>query len=254
MSLVYSTWFEIAALIVSFVYWKQLKSPFHYKCIFVFLILTVIVEISGSYFGHYHKANRFIYNFYDPIFFGFFLFMIYKDVYHKNLKKISKFILVVFLLFAAANFAYYQGLDLFNFKSYLSFKFNKHTFIFGSVLVIFTSLLYYFDLILLISLKKRLEDNLTFWIATGGLFYCAGSILSTSLHEYIVSNKIMMHNTFMFTAISRMMSVILYGTLILGIYMHATKDKRNQKKIRKMEEESAKDAREIEELRNAILK
>jgi hypothetical protein len=36
--------------------------------------------------------------------------------------------------------------------------------------------------------------------------------------------------------------------------MHATKDKRNQKKSRKMEEESAKDAREIEELRNAILK
>jgi hypothetical protein len=58
----------------------------------------------------------------------------------------------------------------------------------------------------------------------------------------------------MFTAISRMMSVILYGTLILGMYMHATKDKRNQKKTRKMEEESAKDAREIEELRNAILK
>ncbi|MCG9900622.1 MAG: CIR N-terminal domain-containing protein [Hydrotalea sp.] len=250
----YSTWFEIAALVISIFYIKKLQKPKTFLTLPIFLAITVIAELMGYYFGLHFKANRFIYNFYDPIFFGFFLFMIYKDVYHKNLKKISKFILLVFLLFAAANFAYYQGLDLFNFKSYLSFKFNKHTFIFGSVLVIFTSLLYYFDLILLISLKKRLEDNLTFWIATGGLFYCAGSILSTSLHEYIVSNKIMMHNTFMFTAISRMMSVILYGTLILGIYMHATKDKRNQKKIRKMEEESAKDAREIEELRNAILK
>lgn len=254
MSLVYSTWFEIAALIVSIIYWKQLKPPNHYLYIFFFLILTVLVEIAGSYFGHLYKANRFIYNFYDPIFFGFFLYMIYKDVYHKNLKKISLVILITFLFFAVGNFIYYQGLDLLNFESYLSFKFNKYTFILGSVLVIFTSLLYYFDLILLISLKRRLEDNLTFWIATGGLFYCAGSILSTSLHEYIVTNKIMLHNTFMFTAISRMMSVILYGTLILGMYMHATKDKRNQKKSRKMEEESAKDAREIEELRNAILK
>jgi hypothetical protein len=254
MYLAYSTWFEIAALAVSLWFWRQLKSPFHFFLIIPFLLITVAVEITASYIGPIYKANRFIYNFYDIVFFGFFLYVIFKDVVNKKLKTVAKFFLISFLLFGLLNFMYFQGFDIFNPSKYLEFKFNKYTYITGATLVILSSLLYYFDQILLISLKRRLEDNLIFWIATAGLFYCAGSILSASLHEFIVSNKIMMHKVFLTTAISRILSILLYSILALGVYMHATKDKRNQKKTRKMEEESAKDAREIEELRNAILK
>jgi len=205
-------WFELGALIICAVRFKELKKDKILKWFLLLLIVTNIVEW-GSYFGFFtifrsnpdKKSSNWIYNIFDPLEFGFFCYYYYCLIGSEKIKKRIIGLYALLLMLACINVSFIQG------WRYL----DSYTYILGCVLLIY----------LVVSYFKQLAQNMDennilvmphFWISVGILLFYSGDFFLFSFFEYFLQT----HNFHAFLPawkfFSNFLNIILYTCLSIA--------------------------------------
>jgi len=204
-SLAIHNYLEILALVVSLIFYPRLKSS-SLKLLPVFFLITVIVELGSKVLKVYYdyKNTSWLYNIYIMIQISFFPLLYFFCSKEKRKKLIFKFVLFLFLIFHFINILFYQGLYNFNYISYL----------FGSVLVIFSSFLFFLELIdegrEVILVKLPL-----FWITSAAILFFTGTFFYF-LFFYFLINKADINGN-LFRKILTILNIFYYSFLIIGM-------------------------------------
>ncbi len=147
------------SLLASLTLYFQGKTDLYLKLFPIFLLLTGVVEILGTYTSTHKIANTLLYNSFEIIEFCFYLFALMQIVRNKKVRKIILFILPLFLAIALYNMFFGQ-------KN----SFNTMTYALGCVLVVATCIYYFLELFQL-SHSVNLLRQPAFWICSGLLFF-----------------------------------------------------------------------------------
>lgn len=176
----------------AFLYLRKAKD---WWCLFIpYLICTVFTEAVGPYSTHKQIDNNYwIYNLFEPVYFSFILFILYKIC--MELFKIKIWMQVVSIVLIVS-YLYESFTSRFKGFSVLSYFFCNI-----SITIICCS--YYYHL-----LKQddyiEIKKHAPFWIIAGLLFFCFGSTIS-----YLFFNTLAQLNVKYGLPIRQIISVIL---------------------------------------------
>ena len=224
--------FELMAVLAGTYYLKTCKQPEKiHKYLVYFLWYTFLNEMIAlyapvayftqyKYFGFVENTifydNVWLYNIYILISIGFFVNFFRGYLSSIKLKKTIFYILIVYLLISVLNFIF---TDIF-FTSYSVLAIT-----FGTILLLFTIILFYFDL-LKIDKVFNLKYYLPFYISIGALvsYLCVAPLFTFSkyfneLNDSYVSLRV---NIIFVT------SIIMYSIFIIGFLVCAKKDAKEE--------------------------
>jgi len=199
-----STYIVCLAAIIGLFYYKKFKNTKYIYFIY-YLVFTFIIELLGYLFGHVFLIyNIFIYNIYTLITFLFY-FIFYKSVYKKrnNKKLMNKFILV-YLLFIIVDLIVFKP-DFFN-------DLFINDFVFGSVLLLITLILFLFEIISDKMIIFNFRKAFIFWVSIGVLLFYIGII------PVIISSEFLKFNG-LFDTVVLGLNIIMYGSFITGFIL-----------------------------------
>lgn len=192
-------YFMVASFIASVtVYFGSSSAPKYLKLFPPFLILTIAVELIGTYLLSIGRFNVSLYNFFTAFEFAFYLYIIKLVITNSVVKKIITYVTILYLLCAVANIVFIQKMKVF----------HTVTYAFGCLLIV-AACVYYFLELFKISQPVKLINNPAFWICSGLLFfYCCGFPLYgmfnflTGISKLIISNFyniVLILNVFLYT-------------------------------------------------------
>lgn len=144
---------------------KSVPKTYYYLKIFsVFLFLTLLAEIYGSYQSHLRRPNLAFYNFFSVFEFCFYMWVISCIVNKVIVKNIIWATIVFYAIAALINIYFIQKMQ----------AFHTLTYSIGCLLIVALCIYYFFELFRLPK-AVRLFNNPAFWICSGLLFYyCCG--------------------------------------------------------------------------------
>lgn len=125
-----------------------------------FLLLTLFVEIYGSFLSSIKHNNILLYNIFSIIEFSFYLFIIGRMLRNPIAKRLIIYTVFIYEFMCLVNISFIQGLK----------TFNTVTFAIGCILIVFACIFYFFELFRLPK-TEDLYKNPAFWICTGLLFF-----------------------------------------------------------------------------------
>ena len=168
------------------------------------LIMGLITEILGYYIG-FHTKLKFIYAVYNVYLFLNFIFYILffrSFILNKKKRKIVIYILLSLITFIAINYAFIQ-------TSFLKIQLNS--FVFGTLSLIVTIILYLSDLIekdIILNIKYVL----LFWISIGSFLFYIGWLPVTVLSSFIKYN-VAWHIIILF------LNILMHSCFITGLVL-----------------------------------
>ena len=198
-------YFELAALLISIVYWKRLSvSKFFFLPLF--LIFILLIELYGRYLRlELRQPNAWLYNISVPVEFLFYGFIFYNHYARKPFLLIAKYFLVLFAVFSLGNILFVQGF----------YKFNTNILKLGSFFMILLSCLYFTEL-----LSK--EEPVNFfrepmvWLTAGVFLFNTGEFFYSLFSDYLIKNHLDRPRR-IFADINNKLIWVLYTCIIISI-------------------------------------
>ena len=146
------------------VYYSSKPIDNYLKLIPPFLLITLLVEILGSYLWSIKKNNLTLYNFFSIFEFCFYLWIVSLIIQKKRVKKTIRIIIILYSISAIVNILFIQGMK----------TFHTVTYSLGCLLVVIFCIYYFLELFRRPK-SEKLYLNPAFWICTALLFfYCCG--------------------------------------------------------------------------------
>ncbi|GAA4453962.1 hypothetical protein GCM10023092_15160 [Rurimicrobium arvi] len=175
------------------------------------LLYTVINECAGNYF-HYclHRPNFFLYNIYVPIEFGFYSLQIVLVLKANSRKRLILTSLLTGLLFSVWNIAFGKGLNN---------GYNTDTNILLSLLLIFASLVYLYDLL---TYSEHIETPIRepmFWIVAGLLFFNFGCLIINALYDYAEAKHLTLFGKEIYSQIMKLLNLLMYSCFTISFVL-----------------------------------
>ncbi len=175
MSVLYYMVIFIGVGLSSFLYLKK-ENPLYLKTFSPFLVFSLIIEYCSTFLANKGIHTIPLYNVSSIIEFCFYLWVFYNIIKTKVFKKIIAFLFVGFPFISIMNIFFLQGIG----------NFNSITYSLGCLMLIFFSILYFFELFNVQS-SYRLSNDPAFWICTALLFFYCVSFpvyVSTNLMKH----------------------------------------------------------------------
>lgn len=197
-------YFEIAALVVSLLFWRSLDLT-RLRWFIPFLFFIVLVELTGRYLPYVlRQPNAWLYNLSVP-----FEYLFYCSIFLLNYnRQINKFIAKGFLLF----FTVYAVVSVLFIKGI--YTFNVNFLIIGSFSMLIFCILYLFEL-------YHAEEDYSiwsypmFWVTVGIMLFNAGEFSYNLLSEYLIDKDI--DSTLkIFRSINNKLILVLYSSFIIA--------------------------------------
>jgi len=147
-----------------FALYKRKLNTFYLKVFPFFLILTILVEFTGSFIIRVQKQENttFLYNFFTTFEFGFYIWVIREIIRNNKSKKILFFLMLFYPLVAIINIIFFQGKE----------GFHTFTYSLGCLLIVGCCIYYFYELFLMPHSVNLLRQP-PFWICTALLFFYA---------------------------------------------------------------------------------
>lgn len=194
----------LIALLVSLACYKSLKHSPLIGFIPV-LAFTLVVEW-GALFGLYiiNDSNHWIYNILTTVEFAFYFYLFSKLLADQTLKKAAHFSVFLFPVVVVGNCIWFQGFN----------QFHTNTYILGSLLIIFFSCFYFYQL-LQTPKELKLFAIPFFWISIGLFFFYAGQFVLMAIFPHLAYKK---DGTFdkIFHAVVDNLNIFLYCCFIIA--------------------------------------
>jgi len=176
----------------------QPNSPSYLKIFPFFLLLTLINELIAGYLINQGEYTTELYNFYNIVHFGFYIFLLSKILKSPYVQKIVLYILIGYLFFSIANLLFFQTIH----------TYNSITYALGCLLVVSFCIYYFFELFRQ-KYIVRLTREPSFWIVTGLLFYFTCSFpLLASINFMAKVPEIIINNL---QTLIQLMNILLYS-------------------------------------------
>lgn len=133
-----------------------------------FLLLILIVELTGEFTGKKGINNLILYNLFSVIEFAFFIYFFSRVVPNEKIRRVIAKAGYLLPLVCLVNIFFIQGTNVF----------NTYTFMAGCVSMIILSIIYYYQSFNHATGVNRLREP-SFWINTGIIFFFVCAISST---------------------------------------------------------------------------
>lgn len=146
-------------LIASLTIYNKKRQPLYLRLFPPFLLITLVIEIAARFLTQSGVDNSYLYHYFFPIEFTFYLFIAYHILSGKLLKKA---VVVVTLTYLITIGIYYSLVEI--------QKFPTVAYCFGATLVLIFYSFYFFEIVRLpIDLTPKREES--FWIFFGVVLY-----------------------------------------------------------------------------------
>ncbi|MDP1763199.1 MAG: hypothetical protein Q8L07_04865 [Sediminibacterium sp.] len=173
---------DVKILIITFcislltVYRKNNQNEKYLRSFPLFLLLTIIVEITGTWISYNHLNNTLLFNLYSVMEFAFFIYFFQKIITDPPIKKWITRLLYILPLICLTNICFLQGPQVFHTYSYTV----------GCLTIDTLGILYFFQLF-----KSHEKINLlrtpAFWIITGLVFFFTSSMSFLGIINYVAT-------------------------------------------------------------------
>lgn len=159
--------------VVSGIYnWKTLDRTMRIFAIFCCLsLIHVVIEFIWGRMG---ESNQFLINLYWLMEFEFILYLYFQWIKNKILKEVFQYFGLAYLLFWTFNQFYFDDPT----------RFNEPVAVVSFIFLIVASVLVFYHLIL--AATDRLANAAIFWIGTGIILYCSGTIIVFTLSNTVM--------------------------------------------------------------------
>lgn len=155
----YFIYFIQICLLASLTVYFRKKPDLYLRLFPLFLLITDIVEVVGSYQALHHGTNVNMYNVFSIFEFCFYFFCLTQIIQNKKAKIVILVLSALYLLFALYDILFGQ-------KS----TFNSLAYSIGAVFIVAICIYYFFELFQLPHAQNLLRQP-AFWICTGLLFF-----------------------------------------------------------------------------------
>lgn len=153
-------YFELISFFASITLYFQKETPRYMKFFPVFLLFTIVVEITGWKITD-RQANIWLYNFFIIINFDFYLYILKNFIHSLKTRKVILYCMGIYPILALANILFGQNN-----------AFNSVTYSIGCLFVVSASIYYFFELFRRPQFVNLIREH-AFWITSGLLFfYC----------------------------------------------------------------------------------
>jgi len=157
-------YFTIASFLVSLLLFKQPRTPLYLKLFTVLLGTTLLVDGYGHYLANHGRANHRIYSIFTSSELAFYLYVLSRIIQNPKMR----FAIMPLLIFYA--FVAIIDISIVQKNGFASFTYSL-----GSMVVIYYSIYYFFELFR--NPKSiKLKNEPSFWICLGLLIYYCGTI------------------------------------------------------------------------------
>jgi hypothetical protein len=168
-----------------------------------FLLLTLMSELLGSYWGSIGKNNLALYNFFTAFEFFFYLCIVSAVISNTTMKIVIRITAILYIFIAVINILFIQKMK----------TFHTITYSLGCLLIVFFCI-YYFLEQFSIPQSVKLKNNPAFWICSGLLFfYCCGFPLYGLINFWSDISKLVLRN---FGRIVTILNIFLYSLFTIA--------------------------------------
>jgi hypothetical protein len=194
-----------SSFLVCLLLYKSLKTT-ELKYFLPFLLLTIIVELSGLWMTQHGIKNYLLFNVFTTLEFVFYAFLFYKHYRKNKFKVLSLAFMPLYILAVTINLVYYQGIE----------KFHTYTFLLGSFFIVVFCCLFFYESVLPEFLENTLTKQPFFWVCTGLLLFYLGSVIINALFEYLRTFDMQIEGKKIYGTINQSLNVILYSAFIFS--------------------------------------
>ncbi|MGC4058475.1 MAG: hypothetical protein QM743_10225 [Chitinophagaceae bacterium] len=176
-----------------------------------FLLYTCINEYIGCYYKYVlHERNCFLYNIYTPVEFVFYSLLIRHALNSRLRKKLTLSFVVAGLGFSLYNMLFIQGLNQ---------GLNTYTNVTLSLLLIFASLLYLYDLLIISERIQTPVREPMFWIVAGLLFFNFGWLAINALYRCAIAFHFTLFGKEIYSQIMKLLNLLMYSCFTISFVL-----------------------------------
>jgi len=203
-------YFIVVALFASLrIYSKKIGGYPYLKTFPVYLLITLLVELLGSYFSYVRVNNLTLYNVFSIVSICYFLWLVSRMLESRRSKRTIRIIISVYIIFSAVNLLYIQ-----------KGEFNTISYGLGCILIVYFSIFFFLQLF-----RQPASVALTsypdFWICTAIMFwYCCGFPLYGFINFWTVNSAFVANN---FGPIVTILNIFLYSLFTIAFICMKTR-------------------------------
>jgi hypothetical protein len=194
-----------SSMLVCLILYKSVKKT-ALKYFLPFLVLTIIVELSGLWMNQHGIKNYLLFNVFTTVEFVFYSFLFFKH-YRKNKNKLlSLLFMPLYTLAVIINLIYFQGID----------RFHTYTFLLGSFFIVVFCCLFLYESVLPEYIESTLTKEPFFWVCTGLLLFYLGSVIINALFEYLRTFDMQIEGKKIYSTINQILNILLYTAFLIS--------------------------------------
>ena len=192
--------FIVISLLASLTVYAQSPTPIYLRLFPIFLLCTLMVELTSFYYGPRGKSPIALYNFFTSVEFLFYMFVVRSAIHSDRAKKIIVYIACLFIVVLTINFLFIQKIQVF----------SSTTYALGCLIISILSIYFFYELFQTQSVNLIRQP--AFWICTGLLFYYTSSFPIFGLFNYVRSVFIIKN----LSTILLLLNVFLYSSFTIA--------------------------------------
>jgi hypothetical protein len=194
-----------SSMLVCLILYKSVKKT-ALKYFLPFLVLTIIVELSGLWMNQHGIKNYLLFNVFTTVEFVFYSFLFFKH-YRKNENKLlSLLFMPLYTLAVIINLIYFQGIE----------RFHTYTFLLGSFFIVVFCCLFFYESVLPEYIESTLTKEPFFWVCTGLLLFYLGSVIINALFEYLRTFDMQFEGKKIYSTINQILNILLYTAFLIS--------------------------------------
>lgn len=201
----YSIYFTlvIISFLASLTAYFQKGAPLYLRLFPVFLLLTIIVELITTWLTLHNKSAFFLYNFFNPLEFIFYMYVVRENIRNQRVKRILFFTAWLYVVVAVVNALFIQRVS----------GFGSFAYALGCLLIIAASIYFFFELFQSTSSVNLIRQP-AFWICAGLIFFYACSFPVYALLNFLKEAPAIIKKNF--GVILLLLNVLLYSSFTIA--------------------------------------
>jgi hypothetical protein len=192
-----------------FAYFKK-PTPLYLKLFPPFLLLTLVIEMIGSYQSSIDQHNLIMYNFFSVAWICFYMFITSLLINSRKVKQVVRVTAILYGIGSLVNIIFIQKMK----------TFHTVTYSFGFLLIVLFCIYYFLELFRLPK-SVNLMRNPAFWICSGLLFFCCCSFPLFGFINFWGQFKYVRNN---FQTIIEILNIFLYSLFTIAFLCVKTRN------------------------------